>query len=179
MTERMLREAERLYLADEPAKALSYLEATLDLDERCYEALVMAGELYDLWAVELELTEEDGAARSILYYERAIAARPECPEAYAGKALAHLHLRDARYALEVANQGIKLYDEGRVDFDESVWSNIGQTLFRVKALALKAAGCREEGRQAAAEGLSRFPESEYLSQILDEFLPNLSLCDDR
>ena len=173
-TEKAVRAATRMYLADRPRVALDYLAEAFDVDPNCYEALVMAGDLYDLRGQELGLGDEQGSLTSLGYYGRAIAARPDHAEAFAGKAIALLHLEEYIAAIQTADQGLRVFDQ-RPTTDEppNVWVNIGESLYRAKALALLDDGNEEAGRQALGEGLSRFPDSEYLTQIVEYFLPDL------
>jgi tetratricopeptide (TPR) repeat protein len=88
ITEKAIRAATRMYLEDRPQVALDYLAEALAADPDCYEALVMAGELYDRWGPELGFAGSDGALKSLCYFDHAIAVRPDHAEAYAEKAIA-------------------------------------------------------------------------------------------
>lgn len=138
----------------------------------------MAGELYDFWGPELGLDDRLGALKAIEYFDRAIAVRPDHAEAYADKAIALLHLEEFEAALQTAELGLTLFD-GRPTADEppDVWVNIGESLYRAKAIAMQESGDTEGGRRVLREGLSRFPDSEYLTQIVDRFLPDLGAAE--
>ena len=174
ITWRAVRAATRMYLADRPQVALDYLAEALKADPLCYEALVMAGELVDHWAPELGLDEREGASTAIVYFDRAIAARPDYSETYAEKAITLFYLDEYEASIATADQGLALFDEHpTADLPPDVWVNIGESLYRAKTKALSATGRREEARSVLGEGLSRFPRSEYLTQLVDEFLPKL------
>jgi tetratricopeptide (TPR) repeat protein len=161
-----------MYLADRPRVALDYLADSLEADPRCYEALVMAGEIYDRWASELGLDEREGSLVAVAYFDRAIAAQPDHAEAYADRAIALLHLEEYQAALRSAEAGLREFDNYPTKgAPPEVWVNIGESLYRAKALSLKEMGRVAEGRRALQEGLSRFSGSEYLTQVVDTFLP--------
>ena len=154
--------------------ALDYLEEALEADPLCYEALVNVGELYNHSCQKLGLSEEEGAHRALPYFDRAIAAQPDLSEAYASKGLALVYLNRPEEAIACIDLGLARLDERpTTDIPPDVWVNIGESLYRIKAVALKELGQVAAGRQVLAEGLQRFPESEYLLQIVDKFLPEL------
>ena len=174
ITEKAVRAASRMYLAHRPRVALEYLAEALEADPHCYEALVMAGELYDRWGEDIGLDEREASLTAVSYYDRAIAVQPDHAEAYAEKAIALLHLDEFRAALESADRGMAVFDiHPTLDLPPDVWINIGESLYRAKALALNELGRADEGRRVLNEGLSRFQGSEYLNQIVDQFLPDL------
>jgi tetratricopeptide (TPR) repeat protein len=173
ITERALRAASRMYRADRLKVALSYIEEALDADPRCYEALVFAGDIHSTSAgAELGLPEREAARVAVSYYDRAIQIQPDHAEAYAEKIVPLLDLEEYQAAIECADQGLKLFDaRPTTDCPADVWTNIGESLYGRKSLALKRSGRTAEGRHVLEEGLSRFPGSWYLTQIVDEFLP--------
>jgi tetratricopeptide (TPR) repeat protein len=175
ITERALRAATDMYLAERPRVAMDYILEALDADPQCYEALVFAGDLYSHSRLGADLTphEHDAARMAISYYDRAIRVQPDHAEAYAEKLIPLSVLGEYDAAVECADQGLKLFDaRPTTDSPPEVWMNIGESLYRRKALALKDSGRTAEGRRVLGEGLSRFPDSEYLTQIVDEFLPD-------
>jgi tetratricopeptide (TPR) repeat protein len=171
VTARAVRAASRMYLADRPQVALDYVAEALEADPHCYEALVMAGELYDRGGPELGLDEREASWMAVSYFDRAIAAQPEHSEAYAEKAIALCALGECQAAISSADAGLSVFDiHLTIDEPPDVRVNIGESLYRAKALALKESGQVAEGRAVLEEGLSRFPGSEYLTQIVDGFL---------
>ena len=164
-----------MYLADRPQVALDYLAEALDADPECYEALVMAGELHNLWAPELGLEDQEGPLKAISFFDRAIAVQPDHAEAYAEKALALLDLEEYAEAITCTDRGLALLDSPpTTNYPPEVCINIGESLYSHQAIAFKESGRRDEGRRVLEEGLHRFPGSEYLTQIVDKFLPE---CD--
>src|SRR5439155_11125730 len=126
------------------------------------------GELDDQCGPELVLSEREGALAALTYFDHAIALRPDYAEAYAEKAIALLHLEDDEGAIRSADQGLAVFDTcPTLDSPLPIWTNIGESLYRAKALALQESGRAESGRRTLEEGLERFPGSEYLTQIVD------------
>jgi tetratricopeptide (TPR) repeat protein len=153
---------------------MDYILEALDADPQCYEALVFAGDLHShsRYGPDLALHEQDAARIAISFYDRAIRAQPDHAEAYAEKLIPLSVLGEYETAIECADHGLKLFDiRPTTDSPPEVWKNIGESLYRRKALALKDSGRTVEGCRVLEEGLSRFPDSEYLTQIVDEFLP--------
>jgi tetratricopeptide (TPR) repeat protein len=175
ITEKALRAANRMYRAERLRVALDYAMEALDVAPRCYEALVLAGDLLSLTtsAAEFGLHEREAAQRAISYYDRAIQVQPDHAEAYAEKLVPLLDLGEHQAAIECADQGLALFDiRPTTDCPAEVWTNIGESLYGRKSLALKNSDRTAEGRRVLEEGLSRFPGSWYLTQIVDEFLPD-------
>ena len=86
--------------------------------------------------------------------------------------MALVHLEEYASAIEAADQGISFFDQPpATDNPYDVWVNIGESLYRMKALALLRRGDFAAGREVLCEGFRRFPESEYLTQAAEEFLP--------
>jgi len=159
-TERAVRAATRMYLADRPQVALDYLTDALSADPACYEALVMVGDIYARWAAELGLEDRRGNRLALGYFDRAIAVRPDHAEAYAEKCLALLHLDDFEATLQTAERGLPLFDQHpTLDEPHDVWVNIGESLYRARALALLESGLPAAGSQVLDEGLARFTGS--------------------
>jgi tetratricopeptide (TPR) repeat protein len=180
ITERALRAATDMYLAERPRVAMDYILDALDADPQCYEALVFAGDLYthSRWGLDLALSEEDAARMAISFYDRAIQVQPDHSEAYAEKILPLMDLDEYDAAIECADHGLKVFDSRpTTDSPPVVWTNFGESLYRRKALALKYSGRTGEGRRVLNEGLTRFPGSEYLTMAVDKFLPDEFLPD--
>jgi tetratricopeptide (TPR) repeat protein len=171
ITERAITDANRVLNADRPKVALDYLADALEADPRSYEALVLTAEIYSLYADDLD--DEPAAAQqeAIGLFDRAIAIRPEDPEAYASKALSLLYLDRVEDAVACADLGLGCLSEPPTDGYLPVWTNIAETLYYVKSHALKRMRQIGEGRQVLAEGLRRFPGSEYLTFKTRAFLP--------
>src|SRR5262249_32305756 len=90
------------------------------------------------------------------------------------KAIALLHLEDHERAIRAADQGLAVFDSPTtIDSPPAVRTNIGESLYRAKAVALRESGQAPSGRRVLEEGLGRFPGSEYLTQIVDRSLPDL------
>jgi tetratricopeptide (TPR) repeat protein len=174
ITEKAVRAATRMYLADRPQVALDYLDEALEADPECYEALVMAGEVHDRWGPELGMEQREAALMAISFYDRAIAAQPDHAEAYAEKLLPLLDLDEYEAAIQCADRGLELFDtRPTTDEPPDVWTNIGESLYGRKAEALRKNGQVQEGRCVLDEGLRRFPNSEYLTHYVEKFLPEL------
>jgi len=171
-TEQALRAACRLGEAGRVAEALQQLLAALEVDPLCREALVHAGDLYNWEGERLGLTEAEGSRRALPFYDRAISAQPDHAEAYAEKARALFFLDDYPQALACADQGLAVLDSPPSrEHGPDVWVNIGEALYGAKARSLRALNQADEGRRVLEEGLHRFPESRYLTQFVEAFLP--------
>lgn len=162
--EASVRRASRFCRRDRCTDALALLEKALGIDPNCYDALVMAGELYCMQAPELGFEKREGDLRALDLFDRAIAARPGDAEAHNAKALALLHLGDWQEAIACVDRGFEKLGDCPGDWSPQVWQNIAESLYRTRALALKGARREDEGRDVLAEGLRRFPSSEYLRE---------------
>jgi len=177
-TEQYIRCADQMYCEGRTQIALDYLMEALRVDSRCYEALVGVGELYVLRGAALGLDERAADIAALAMFDRAIALRPELAEAYAGKALTLLYLDEFDQAIQWADEGLlRLDHDATLAVRTEVKKNVGESLYRAKALALRESGQEEQGRQVLEEGLGRYPASEYLTQIVDRFLPSSPLTD--
>ena len=168
ITWRAVRAASRMYLADRPQVALDYLAEALEADPSCYEALVMAGELVDHWAPELGLDEREGASKAIVYFDRAIAARPDDSEAYAEKAITLLHLEEHEASIEAANRGLALFGAGASPAglwltlfcaDDFQWWGRGPVAGAVAGCFVGAVAYSLAAWRLWRAALARFPES--------------------
>lgn len=172
-TEWAVSAASRAYRADRPRLALDYLDEALEADPKCYEALVMAGEVWDLFEEELGLAEGEGSRLALMYFERAITLQPDNSEAYAEMSGTLMHLNEHQRSLDAANRALELLGHPPVtDHPDDVWVNIAETVYRMRALALLNLGRPAEGRRVLDEGLQRFPESWYLTDATKFFLPD-------
>jgi tetratricopeptide (TPR) repeat protein len=172
ITERAVRDALRAMRSGRYLAAFGYLELAIEADPLCREALVLAGDVCYFQFDDLGITEAEGADSAVGYYDRAIAACPHHAEAYAEKSLC-LHDRE-RYqeALECAELGFSYLEVPPTkDLEPDVWVNVAESLYRRKALALKELGRVEDGWRVLLEGLSRFPESTYLTQCAEQLPP--------
>jgi tetratricopeptide (TPR) repeat protein len=174
ITEEAIDSAHRLIRAGRHQVALNVLLDALDADPLCREVLVDVGDLLTHRFEELGLEEQPALLRAIEFYDRAIAAQPDHAGAYAEKALALLYLEQNDAALACAEQGMALFDDPpTTDLCHDVWVNVGESLYRRKALALLELGRAAEGRRVLDEGLTRFPGSRYLTWATKHFLPEL------
>jgi tetratricopeptide (TPR) repeat protein len=172
VTYRYIRAADRMCLQGRVRIALDYLLEALRVDPDCYEALVAAGELYDVYSDELGMDEREGTLAGLAMFDRAVAVHPDLADAYAGKALGLLYIDQPIEAVRCADIGLQLLDaDPTMHLPEAVRTNITESFYRIKALALQDMDRGDEGRQVLEEGLRRFPNSRYLSQIVHWFLP--------
>ena len=174
ITERAVRRAFRLQELGRYHSALDCLQEALEHDPLCREILVHIGDLYLYDSDELGLDQDQGDRKALEFYDRAIAAWPDHAEAYAEKSQALLYFERYEEALACAERGLQLFDQPpTTDLCPGVWTNVGESLYRRSALALKELGRASEGRARLHEGLRRFPESQYLTQATRAFLPDL------
>lgn len=140
--------------------AMACVTELLELDPECYRALTRGGEMYIGAADRLGVTAEEGRLRALGFFERAIAVRPELPDAYAGKALALLLLGRPADALAGAEQGLQLLDQlPESPTPPDVQPMLADALHKVKAIALFRLGRPEEGLAVMTETVSRYPQS--------------------
>lgn len=172
ITERAWKDARRAECAGKLQAALDYLDQGLEADPYCYELLIYAAELRLLNGDELTWNDGECALRSIPYFDRAISARPEIAEAHISKALAFLYREQPSEALSCLEVGEALYEQWpNTDVYPAVRMNIGESLYNHRTVALLQLGRTDEARRALHEGLRRFPESEYLTDLIERFLP--------
>lgn len=144
----------------------------LEQDPSDHDALVYAGELHLLWYRDLGLPARPARIQAIDFFDRAIASRPDFPEAYAGKALALQRMRKHRDALACADLGLSRLDaasfliRGMAEECEEWRTNVAESLIRQRVLALRSLGRTEEAETVLKEGLQQYPGSKYLQQIL-------------
>ncbi len=173
ITERAISAANRAFSADRPKAAIGYLEEALEADPDCYEALVSMGETWTYCEEELGLPEGDGARRALPYFQRPISVQPDNAEAYAEMSTALMHLDEFERALRATDEALARYEQPWASsHPPDVWVNIGETIYRMRALALLNLNRAGEGRQVLDEGLKRFPESWYLTDATKFFLPD-------
>jgi tetratricopeptide (TPR) repeat protein len=174
ITSQAIRRACRLTDTGRHRAALDVLLDALDADPLCREVLVYTGDLFAYDNDELGIQEHLSLLRAIELYDRAIAAQPDHAEAYAEKAQVLLYLEQWEAALACAECGLALFDQRpTTDLYHPVWVNVGESLYRRKALALLKLGRAAEGRRVLDAGLTRFPGSEYLTCATEDFLPEL------
>jgi tetratricopeptide (TPR) repeat protein len=159
-----------MHQAECPREALACLNVALEDEPERYEALVRMGELYTDCGPELGLAEPESFATAVTYFNRAIEVDPDNPEAYAERGKPLLYLERYEEALECARMGLARLDPRQRRMSPDVWRNLAESLYRVRALALKGLGRRAEGLQVLEEGLARFPSSEYLSRTIPELM---------
>ena len=172
ITERAWKSAWRAEQADRHWTALDYILEGLEADPVCYELLVYAGELLNTAWEDMGLCDKESAERAIPYFDRAIAAKPEMAEAYICKALALNDLERPEQALAILEVGGDLYEQWpNTDVYPAVRVNIGESLYNHRVVALLQLRRTDEARQVLNEGLRRFPESTYLTELTERFLP--------
>src|SRR5688500_14523065 len=96
--------------ANGPRAVLGYLEEALAADPLCYEALVMAGDIWSLDQEELGVEVDEGSRIAVSFYNRAIAAQPDVAEAYAEKGRTLTCLERWEDALACLEGGLARFD---------------------------------------------------------------------
>lgn len=159
-----------------PKEALSHIEAALEIEPKHVQAMILAGDIYQLDCEELGIDPDKAFQIAIQCYDRALAVDPKLAEAWAGKAEVLYWSRCPELALESAETGLFLLPLciGYAMNSPDVHINVAETLFKYKVSALLRLGRKDEARQALSDGLEYCPGSEYLSGLLEEFVPEIS-----
>ena len=158
-----------------PREALDCTLAALAIFDKSVETLLQAGEIHLYYGIDMGLTSEIANQQALIYFDRALTIENRHAGAWSGKAFAELYLDRPKAALASIKIGFDCIRSGigyGMGF-EPVNTNVLESLFRCKVLALLELGRREEARRTLVKGLEAVPESRYLTWLVDEFQPQL------
>ncbi len=168
--------AEALLKSGKPCEALDCTLAALAICDDSVETLLQAGELCLLYGSDMGMAGDFAEQQALTYFDRLLAIEGQHAAAWSGKAFAELYLNRPDAALVSIERGFACIKSG-IGFGmgfEPVNTNVLESLFRCRILALVELGRREEARQVLAEGLRAVPQSRYLTSLTEEFQPELS-----
>lgn len=167
--------AHDLLNSGKPSEALNCLLLALAICKESVETLLQAGEIHLYYGADMGLSSDISSEQALSYFDQVLIIESRHAGAWTGKAFAEFYLDRPKQALASINKGFDCLQSGigyGMGF-EPVKTNLLESLFRCKVLALLELGRREEARRTLGKGLEAVPSSRYLTCLVDEFQPQL------